>query len=510
MSQCPFCNSSNVRVKARRASNSGDMATSYQCKDCEKCYTTHDAQEELKDLMGAFKTFIVSSAQNNTPVNEVFLNSLINYKNSIGDSCCLMVIPVKYKNPNSFADEDEDIVWDASLRDYIIDTTYVIDDNIKILGSLKINSTAENPLNGLDSLSKGKSVIIGHQQLQMKTLPVQQNDTPVIMTTTGAVTDKNYSISKVGAKADFNHSFSAVVVEVDGDAFHIRHLNFDGNGFYDLNKYYTPTSITENDIHAIVTGDEHVIFVDDKVKNATYGKGGIVDVLKPKFVIRHDIIDCYSISHHHKHNVFTRYAKAMAGVDDLSKELDGVIEFLTETTLDKSIVNIIVDSNHNNHITQWLNECDPKLDMKNALLYHKMMYKMLEQTTFSVENGGASYPNPLELYTSDILKERGVKCEFISRGQRYKLKDIEISEHGDKGNNGSRGNRAQFALLPTKTIIGHSHSPGITKGCYQVGTSSRLRLEYNHGASSWMNSHCIITENGKRQLINIINGKWRR
>ena len=52
------------------------------------------------------------------------------------------------------------------------------------------------------------------------------------------------------------------------------------------------------------------------------------------------------------------------------------------------------------------------------------------------------------------------------------------------------------------------NSPQINKGVYQVGTSSKLKLEYTHGPSSWLNTHCIIYANGKRTLINIIGGEW--
>ena len=83
-----------------------------------------------------------------------------------------------------------------------------------------------------------------------------------------------------------------------------------------------------------------------------------------------------------------------------------------------------------------------------------------------------------------------------------------MSYHGDQGINGARGSAVSFTQIGTKSIIGHSHSPCINKGVYQVGTSSRLKLEYTHGASSWLNTHCIIYANGKRTLINVIDGEW--
>jgi hypothetical protein len=63
--------------------------------------------------------------------------------------------------------------------------------------------------------------------------------------------------------------------------------------------------------------------------------------------------------------------------------------------------------------------------------------------------------------------------------------------------------------IGVKSIIGHSHTPAIEEGCYQVGTSTKLSRGYTHGPSSWLNTHCLIYPNGKRTLINVIDGKWR-
>lgn len=81
--------------------------------------------------------------------------------------------------------------------------------------------------------------------------------------------------------------------------------------------------------------------------------------------------------------------------------------------------------------------------------------------------------------------------------------------HGHLGPNGSRGSLRSLSVIGSRFIIGHSHSPGIYEGGYQVGTSSVLRMEYNGGPSSWMQSHAALYENGKRQLIHVIDGHWR-
>lgn len=503
---CIHCGSDNVVFRKKYPTKTG-FSVQHNCKDCGKYFSLPENYNNDFEVRAQGQCYVVTAAQNNTPINTEFFETLKTYCKI--NNAELLVIPVKYNNPNVFISED-DVTWDAELDEYLTTTNVRIHDRLTVMGSLRINATADNPLAGLDSLSKGNSLIIGHQQLQLKTLPVQSDDIPVILTTTGVVTEKNYSISKQGAKADFNHSFSAVVVDIpEGlDEFHIRHLNFDGAGFHDLEYAYTVAGRNKSAVEALVTGDEHVIFIDPEVYDATYGIGGLVDTLKPSYIVRHDVIDCYSVSHHHYNNVFTRFAKHNTGVNDLERELNEVVDFIINTT-PANTKNFIVSSNHHDHITRWLNECDPKIDLQNARLYHKLMYEMLTQTYFDPEQGGTVHPNPFELYAAPIFAKVGTTVEFLGRSETHKILDVEIASHGDVGNNGSRGSRLQFANLPSKTIIGHSHSPGINKGCYQVGTSSRLKLEYNRGASSWLNSHCIIHKNGKRQLINIINGRYR-
>lgn len=521
---CPKCQSENVGKYGMMKRKSGDVQR-FKCKDCKTTFTEATAVpqqsviKEFEDLITSkqyvrddawiqSKTngktkFVITSAQSGTPVSADFLAALNRYCSF--NNATLLVIPVRYRNPTA-VNEVIDDEYPSEIEEFLFENNIKFHEKLKVLGLLKVASTAEHPLRGLAPLSKGDSVIIGHNQLQMTTLPVQINDHPVIMTTTGTVSEKNYSSSKQGYKAEFNHSNSAVVVELDGDLFHIRHLNFDGTGFYDFNRYYSAAGhdIAWKPVQAIVTGDEHAIFFDEKVKEATYGPNGIVSRLDPKYIIRHDVLDCYSISHHHNRNFLTKFKKYVSKTNDIATELDKTIDFIVETT-PKNAINVIVPSNHIDHLTRWLNECDIRNEPWNALVYHWLMFNMLQ----TIKQDTESSPNPFELYSQKPLANQGCSVEFLDRRETYKISDIEIAVHGDKGTNGARGTRDQFAKLPSKTIIGHSHSPGIEKGCYQVGTSSKLTLEYNDGPSSWMNTHCIIYANGKRQLINVIDGKWR-
>ena len=115
-------------------------------------------------------------------------------------------------------------------------------------------------------------------------------------------------------------------------------------------------------------------------------------------------------------------------------------------------------------------------------------------------------PDAFTLYAKDKMK---ANTTFLARRKSYLIKGIDVSQHGDMGVSGARGSIQGYANTEYKTVIGHSHAPGIRYGCYQVGTSSRLQLEYNLGLSNWMNTHCVIYPNGKRTLIHIVGGQWK-
>lgn len=522
MTKCVECSSSNVKSKGyRKHGSTGVLA--YECKACGTLFNLPYEKQSVKesnveqfektteqlDVIRQGASFVITSATAGCEVNYTFLQSLLNYTES--NAAKLLVLPVKSNKGRSFAKE---------LQPYLIYNNFEIAKQVNVLGALQLSSTLENPLAGLDPISRGANLIVGHPQVALKTMPVQNRQYPPIITTTGSITTNDYNVSKQGYKANFNHSFAAVVVQIDveGDLF-IRHLNFDGLGFYDLGHYYAyrgdnRTGIKETTywspgnpiqvVDALVTGDEHIMFADQNVAKATYLNGdSIVNWLQPKNIIRHDVLDSYSVSHHHRGNVFTQYAKWKSGFNSIQRELDEAVEYLNATTPDYSKTWIIA-SNHNDHLVRWLKEADPKQEPWNAKLYHKLMYRMLEETDMSPN--GVEYPDPFELYASAKLKEN---IKFLKRGENFKLHNIQMSAHGDVGTNGARGSRKQFSILPEKYIIGHSHSPGIEKSTYQVGTSSNLNLEYNVGASSWHHCHCLVYTNGKRQLIFIVNGKWR-
>lgn len=523
---CINCNSENLKKLGMRFTAGRTKNLGYSCNDCgTEFLVPYTSEEESPDEVNddlhyirddeyiskltSAKTIVFTTAINNTKVNKKFFDSIQQYCSY--NSAELVVFPLKYRNPSLLtllSDDDKSIWYDESIEPYLVENNFEILPNLKALGGLKTQATVENPLSGVDGLSKGYSIIFGHPQVSLKTLPRNEEKYPAIATTTGAITEKNYSSTKVGYKAGFNHSMSALVLEIDDDGdFFIRHLNFDGKGFYDLDYYYDSKSAKKSTtpLEAIITGDEHAAFFDPEVLKVTYtAPDSMVKAFKPKYIVRHDLLDFFSASHHHKYNFFLKFAKHHTyGNWSVENELNLTIKHVNDTTPATS-TNIIIASNHNEHLIRWLNESNPKEDPENALLYHYLMYRMLEQTTMGETN--VHHPEPFELYAADKMK---CKVKFLSRNEAMKICDVEISNHGDRGASGSKGSSKQFSNIPVKNITGHTHSPVIDKGNYTVGTSSRFNLSYVSGLSSWHHAHCFIYPNGKRQLIFIRNGKYR-
>ena len=243
---------------------------------------------------------------------------------------------------------------------------------------------------------------------------------------------------------------------------------------------------------------------DVKYANFKY-EDCIINKLRPAKIFRHDTLDFYSRNHHHRGNFLTNYAKHhckldTAPINDIEGELRRCIDFINETTPEYATT-YIVQSNHDDALTRWLNESDFRTDPQNAKLFLKLNLARLEN--IKMTDSGVESISPFEYWARDKTK-----AVFLKRDKSCRVKDIEMSYHGDQGINGARGSAIGFTQIGTKSIIGHSPVPCINKGVYQVGTSSRLKLEYTHGPSSWLKTHCIIYPNGKRTLINIIDGEW--
>jgi hypothetical protein len=450
--------------------------------------------------------FIVTAAQNSTPVHASWwavLQQIAKVRQAE-----LLVIPLRYKNPTSqwTGSQQNAEHWDAAVRPHLWNVRHAFNQTLAVLADLKVQPTASSPLTGTEGLALSSSGIIGHTKLQLRSIPTPSSRMAMILTTTGACTVANYTDSRAGRIGEFHHSLSAVIVEIDGNSCHLRQLHYDprSKSCIDLDtRYLADKTVAAPHPLALVMGDTHVDSIDPKVAEATFGKGGIVETLKPEHLIWHDLLDSYSCNPHHAGNPFNAIAKRDGNADDVRSEVNRAIEFVAERT-PKGCTSVVVGSNHNDMLRRWVSKNDWRLDPVNAVFYLETALAMAQGTRLTER--GTAYPDPFSYW---FRQAKVPSSRVLDEDESFSLGGIELGMHGDIGPNGSRGSIQNLRRIGVKSIIGHSHSPGIDEGCYQVGTSTRLRLEYNHGSSSWVNCHAILQADGKRQLIMIVDGKWR-
>jgi len=508
---CEHCRSSNVEKRGTREKD-GESYFRLKCKACSKWSKAHIVYDniptfemdegDLEEFLD-HEIYLVTSAQNNTPLDKKAWQGLKRYAKK--RNARIVVVGVLYRNPTSPGEwASEDAWWPPEVEPYLIQQDIEIGPNIRIIGDAKIAATAVNPLTGFESLTSADSAIFGHAQVQMKTVATPQNKLPKILHTTGSMSVKNYSQSKAGKKAAFHHSLGFVIVEInrEEDIFHLRGVVGDNDSeFYDLDYHITSRGIKKiKEIEAIDLGDEHIYYKCEDVQWATFqSRDSIINTLCPKYIIRHDITDAFSISHHHRNSPSIRYRKFVEHDDSLEHELRKVAEHLEETTPDFA-TSIIVSSNHHNHISRWLEETDWKLEPWNARIYHEMWAAWLA----AIDDKESFHP-----FVWWMKQNCEANAIYLTDDYPFIIKNIYLGYHGDRGPNGTKGNINSFAKIGAKTITAHTHSPAIEKGAYRVGISSQLRMEYTIGPSSWLQTHAIIHPNGKRQLINIIDSAWR-
>jgi hypothetical protein len=507
--RCPKCDSDELGTAGKADSSRNQR---WRCKACGHRTTNPcglGTEPMFKTELPEATRYVITAAQNATGIHTAFFRALKKYCDV--NKAELIIVPFRYRNPTSIwsaADESQDW-WQDDLNEYMYDGRMYINTNLQLLSDIKVTPTAVTPLSGFETITGGDSGIIAHPKIEMKCIATPANKLPKMMMTTGACTLMNYTDTKAGKKGEFHHSFGALVIEVDGNHFHSRQINAMKDGsFMDIAggkvRRYTGNKVKRvAGIEALVMGDTHVDFLCPDVVEATFGKGGIIDVLKPKKLVWHDLLDFFSRSHHC--DAIGNIAKAKTGRDNVREEVERAVDFIVSNT-PKNVVSVLVPSNHNEHLGKWINEEDWKMEGINAEFYLETALAMVKGATVDPLYG-ISHPDPFHYWVTKLKPKHTLR--LLTRDTSDVAKAIELSMHGDKGLNGARGSLLGLSKIGVKSIIGHSHTPGIRDGCYQVGTSSVLRRDWNSGPSSWMNTHCLVYPNGKRSLINIIGTTWR-
>lgn len=458
-------------------------------------YANAKPQKSAYDLAKERKTvksthYIITSAVNNTPVHASFWNNLLAYAKHLDAQ--VHVIAIRYKNPTSVFSDAKEEFWTEEILPYLDANRHDIHKNISIMSDVKIQPTVENPLSGMEGFSGDKSCIFGHPRIHLQFMPVPKLSKPKIMLTTGSCTESNYTDSKQGKKGDFHHTLGFTIISIkDKDTAFIRQVSArkDG-GFIDLQKEVKDQTVySAPPCKALVLGDIHAYHLSVESKERIHKT---IDTFKPPVVVLHDVFDGESVNPHMAKNAFEQYKRNQNGKGDLDKELTYTLDFVKELK-EKTKQLVIVNSNHDNFLDRYVIYNEWQKDLGNAKKYLQLALTLI--------SGDA--PNGLFAYLASKIK--GVKCLGVD--DSFQIGGIDLSNHGDKGANGSRGNPTHYRRLSTKVTTGHTHSPLRKDGHTVVGCQD-LDHGYNVGLSNWGIADEIINADWKRQHILYFNNQY--
>jgi len=452
------------------------------------------------------RRYVVTYAQNATGLHDDFWAALLQFADH--RDAKILVVGGMYKNPTSPWEAQEDVGfrwWDPRVEPFRISGPVRLAAHL-VVESTSIQPTAVTPLTGFEAFTGRATTIFGHPKIQLTCVATTERGAARILATTGACTLQNYSQSKAGAKGHKHHVFGAAYLEVDREErVFVRQINAEADGsFIDLEERFTPHGVEPAPAPlALVLGDVHLDVRDEPTENAyLWGDSGVAKTLRPAQVLAHDLLHFGRRSHHSRNDPDHRFDTYLNGMDPVEEEVDDAVAWLDRLHEETGADVVVVASNHDEAFDRWLREGDVRNDPANAKYFHRMRAAQLEAR----EREGHWVP-AFELAYRE--KGRGQGVRFHERDEPLRIADIECSQHGDKGLNGARASLASFAKLGERVIVGHSHTPGIRDGAYQVGVVGAYDQGYNAGPSSWRHASALIYANGKRTLIFAVDGRWR-
>lgn len=481
---------------------------------------------------GQVRSYIITSAQNNTKVHEQALANLIALADYL--DCEVLVSRFTYNKaqfgkksakPGTLQASDTEDLWYDEVLDWH-DRIVTCDGRIELApglhfcGEMNLIPTLVNPLSGLHNYTGRNSSIFPHTKFAMRCVATNSPGRAKFMYTTGTVTERNYVQRKEGQKASFHHCYGALLVEVDHTGnWWVRQLNMsrkDGT-IYDMD-LVVQDGLVEcrpgETVEAINWGDLHVATLDPGVRQLAWGAEGMLDTLKPKYQFAHDVLDFRAKNLHcsKRQEWDERFRSYAMGYKHVDKEIEQAASFLADEASRPWCQTVVVNSNHDEMLREWIRKTDYRLDPSNAIFYLECatyLYKTIEADPWDAKP--ALFTWAANRVRPD-LEDRGVKFLGVDESFiicRNSSGGVECGLHGHAGPNGARGSASNNATMGRKINRGHDHSASIVDGVYTAGLSGRFNQHYNKGPSSWSHSHIVTYVNGKRAMVTMWDGKWR-
>ncbi len=462
---------------------------------------TDEEYNKLKDSIKNYKRFVITTAITGCEVHQPSLDALKNYCKR--KKAMLLVLPCS--DPAS----NRKNKWSL---DYRLSKASIVFRDVKLndkvfLSTIKLSAKHINPLTGLSRIGQrsGSFIYASPKQFLEYVATSNEKKIPRALMTTGAITKPQYETERYMSErtasiADHDHQIGAIVVEIkDKKRFFFRQLQMESkNGsFIDLDtKYFADGRIIKSEAALVQLGDYHVGDTDPAAKKIAKE---LCDLMQPDYLTVEDFFNGHSINHHEEKMRITQAKKAELGLNVLETELKLCSKELSEILSWENFDNLIVKyGNHEDFLKRYLESGsyveqpqNHKVAVKlaNAMFDGKMPFEFAMRELFSIKE-------------QDYIK-------FLTVNDSFKINGIENGAHGHLGANGSRSpGLAGVEKCYGSANVGHTHSAGILRNVFRVGTSSYLKVSYNDGPSSWTQTHLIQHPNGSRQLINCIDGEF--
>lgn len=486
---------------------------------------------DLKKLKNA-KGVVVTAAQFGAPLNKAFWESLKGYAAYRG--FLLIVLPIQYGPSKIDKQGNFTSLFPEELLGHVTFDDIPLQEGTLNLSTVRMRPTLIRFLpRSVCNMGGAASQIIAAPKFELEHQTRPGHNNPKAIMTSGAVTQPNYAVDKLGQQdrtgeiATAEHTYGAIVVEFEGkDAFHFRQLGAGSKGmFYDIDPIHggarlftaTGNSHQKDAVDTIVCGDMHLGKTDPVVYNGTFkGKTSMASALRPANFVLHDLFDCESASHWDVVQAVRRAYKAYRGWDNLQLELDDAIKELAWMKKNTSATIHVIASNHNEFVARYVNGMNWLKDNINMIPSAKLLLGMFEDlVSRNPEKNEARPIDPVSLYINkhlpDIQTHDRQSMLLLPKLPHYmEKKQLLLSMHGDIGPKGGRTASLDiFRDMNQRMIIAHGHSAQILGPIWRVGTSTYRKAPYvNNPKTAWTNTHAIVFKNGQRMLINFYKGKW--
>jgi hypothetical protein len=334
---------------------------------------------------------------------------------------------------------------------------------------MRILPQQAHPLTGLQGVKTGSSLIVAHPKQDMRFISQGNELLPLLHHSTGCLNERDmYQDNRIGNLAYHAHKIGGLLVELKGERFFVRQVQFDKNGgFYDRGMYRVagekPRKVRAQ---AVKVGDFH--FGHD-MEPLWVILADIFEETQPKVVFIEDPRDGYSHSHHIR-NMPDKVKRAKS---DWGRDIRSEVELVKsrmerlKKIIPKDCQIVFTDDNHGRFLKRYVDECRYMNDIANFEMGHELQLLNLKERNLWQE-----LIDPKREYV------------FLDASQDFLLDNWQFGSHGDRGLNGNRNPKGAYP----KVVDAHGHSPWIEGDHWRAGHWSEPRHGYNEGASNWMPS----------------------